>query len=117
MKGKGNLQEKEKEKEKEGQRVSNGHPSLEELKLVCAKTGLPDSDADWLFNKWEGNGWKNNGKPIRSYPHTIAQWKSQGFFPSQKLPDGKPKPKSLGEKSLDQDLAVMRRSLGKHESP
>jgi hypothetical protein len=59
-------------------------PTLEEVKLCCAKTGLPDSDAVWFWNKEEGNGWTNGGKKIKSWPHTIAAWKAAGYMPSQK---------------------------------
>lgn len=58
--------------------------SLEEVRLVCAKTGLPDSDAEWFWNKMLGCGWKNGGNPINSWPHVITSWKLQGYFPSQK---------------------------------
>ncbi len=58
--------------------------SLEELKLCCAKTGVAESDALYLWNKWEANGWTNSGKPIRSWQHTIASWKAAGYLPSQK---------------------------------
>lgn len=61
-------------------------PSLEEVKLCCAKTGLPESDAVWFWNKCEGNGWTNSGKPIRSWKHTIASWNAARYMPSQKAP-------------------------------
>ena len=59
-------------------------PTLEEVKLCCSKTGLPDSDAVWFWNKCEGNGWTNAGKAIKSWPHVIAAWKAAGYMPSQK---------------------------------
>jgi len=67
-------------------REENGskHPSLEEVKLCCSKTGLPDSDAIWFWNKCEANGWTNGGNKIKSWPHTIASWKAAGYLPSQK---------------------------------
>jgi hypothetical protein len=38
--------------------------------------GLPESDGQWLFAHWEGNGFT-----------TIRAWKAQGdIFPSQKQP-------------------------------
>jgi hypothetical protein len=81
-------------------------PSLEEVKLAVAKSGLPESDAVWFWNKCEGNGWTVNGKPIKSWPHTIAAWKAAGYLPSQKPVtngqfNGKPLTKSLLEKELD----------------
>jgi hypothetical protein len=59
-------------------------PTLDEVKLVCSKTGVPESDAIWFWNKCEANGWTNGGKPIKSWPHTIAAWKAAGYLPSQK---------------------------------
>jgi uncharacterized protein YdaU (DUF1376 family) len=59
-------------------------PTLEEVKLTCGKTGIPDADAVWFWNKCEANGWTNGGRPIKSYPHTLAAWKAAGYLPSQK---------------------------------
>ncbi len=59
-------------------------PTLEEVKLCCAKTGLPESDADWFWNKCESNGWTNNGRPIKKWPNVISSWKAAGYMPSQK---------------------------------
>lgn len=64
--------------------VQRGNPSLDEVKLVVAKAGLPESDAVWFWNKCEGNGWTNGGKPIKSWQHTIAAWKAAGYMASQK---------------------------------
>ena len=93
----GTLQEKEKEMEmdqdpekKEGVQGEidvtrkNGRPTLEEVRLFCAKSGLPESDADWFFHKCEGNGWTNGGKPIKRWGSTITAWKAAGYMPSQK---------------------------------
>jgi hypothetical protein len=66
------------------EKVKKSKATLEEVKLCCAKAGLPESDAEWFWNKCEANGWTNGGKPILSWPHTIASWKSAGYMPSQK---------------------------------
>ena len=68
----------------QGKEQGKPRPSLEEVKLCCSKAGLPESDAIWFWNKCEGNGWTNGGKPIKSWPHTIASWKAGGYLPSQK---------------------------------
>lgn len=67
----------------EGKATAN-KATLEEVKLVCQKTGVPESDAIWFWHKCEANGWTNGGKPIKSWPHTIASWKAAGYLPSQK---------------------------------
>lgn len=59
-------------------------PSLDEVKLCCSKTGLPESDAIWFWNKCEANGWTNGGQKIKSWQHTIASWKAANYMPSQK---------------------------------
>jgi hypothetical protein len=58
--------------------------SLDEIKLFCAKSGIPESDAVWFFHKCEGNGWTNGGKPIKRWPSTLIAWKAAGYLPSQK---------------------------------
>lgn len=88
---KGSDSPKEKEKRKEKRKAT-----LEEVKLCCAKTGLPDSDAEWFWNKCEGNGWTNGGKPIVSWTHVIGSWKAAGYFPSQKNLFGKPTASKVG---------------------
>lgn len=74
---------------KEGKEVVaslSKNPSLEEVKLCVSKTGLPESDAVWFWNKCESNGWTNGGQKIKSWSHTIAAWKAAGYMPSQKKP-------------------------------
>lgn len=79
------LQEKEKEKEKEQEGgVQRGKPTIEAVREYAVKVGLPESDGDWFWNKCEANGWTNGGQKIKSWPHTIASWKSAGYMPSQK---------------------------------
>ena len=86
-----------------GQSLKKGKASqrgtLDEVKLCCAKVGLPESDAIWFFNKCEGNGWKNGGNPIKSWPHTIAAWKAAGYMPSQK--NGQPRTNQNRSLSFD----------------
>lgn len=65
-------------------------PQMAEVKLHCAKLGLPENDAEWFYHKCEGNGWTNNGKPIRGWASTISAWKVAGYMPSQK--NGKTQP-------------------------
>lgn len=55
-----------------------------ELVQYCVQRGLKETDGQWLWAKWEGNGWRNGKEPIRDYECTVRQWKLQGIFPSQK---------------------------------
>ncbi len=45
---------------------------------------LPESDAVYIFNKWDSTGWKNGGEKIRDWQATVRSWKAAGYFPSQK---------------------------------
>jgi len=58
--------------------------TLEEITLFCRENNLPDSDAQYLFWKWEGNGWTNGGRPIKSWRGTVKSWQAAGYLPSQK---------------------------------
>ena len=78
-------QDKDKDKDKTGGVGDSSKPTLESVKLCCAKTGLPDYDADWFWHKCEANGWTNGGRKIKSWQHTIAAWKAAGYMPSQKV--------------------------------
>jgi len=62
--------------------------TLEELQNYCQSIGLPASDGETLFHQWEGNGWTNNGGPIRSWKSTIQAWRGKGYLASQKSANG-----------------------------
>lgn len=62
--------------------------SLEEVVQYCTRHGLAESDGDWFWYKCEGNGWKNNGKPIVDWQSTVISWKTIKIFPSQKQTSG-----------------------------
>ncbi len=58
-----------------------------DLNEVCdfvRTLGLPTSDGEACFWKWEGNGWTNGPKPILDWKGTIRSWKAAGYLPSQK---------------------------------
>lgn len=50
-------------------------PSLEEVKLIAAKTGLPEREAEKFFQYYEANGWKVGKNPMRSVAHALGGWK------------------------------------------
>ena len=64
------------------------HPSQEEVEDFCTKIELPVRDGEWFWNKCQGNGWTNNGKPIRDWKATIRAWKAAGYMASQKQQKG-----------------------------
>jgi len=72
---------------------SKSRGSIEEITDFCAKSGLPESDAEYFFNKCEGNGWLNGKHPIKDWRATIRSWKAAGYMPSQKQPAVSTSPK------------------------
>lgn len=64
--------------------------TIEEFRAFFLSISLPDSDAEYAFHKWQGNGWINGKNPIRDWKATVRQWKAGKFFPSQKAPTEKP---------------------------
>lgn len=78
------------EKRREEKSNINKHrATLDDAKAFAASIELPESDGESCFHKWEGNGWTNNGKPIKDWKATIRAWKAQGFLPSQKAAPAK----------------------------
>lgn len=68
---------------------AEGKPSkdkgtAEEVAEFFASEGLPDSDAVYFFEKCQGNGWMNSGKPIKDWKATVRSWRAAGYLPSQK---------------------------------
>lgn len=73
---------------------SKGKCTLDEAKAFAKELGMPESDGEACFHKWEGNGWKNGQNPVKDWKATIRSWKASGYLPSQKEPlFQKPKPK------------------------
>jgi hypothetical protein len=58
--------------------------TLEEIRGFCKELGLPESDGDASFHKWQGNGWRNGTVAIKCWRSTIRAWKANGYMPSQK---------------------------------
>jgi uncharacterized protein YdaU (DUF1376 family) len=51
----------------------------------CQRYQLNGIDAEWFWNKMEGNGWTNAGEPVRSWKSTIRQWVIKDeIFPTRK---------------------------------
>lgn len=83
-KGIDTLQEQDKDQDKDKTRLRKDRASLEELREFCASVGLPESDGEASFHKWEGNGWKNGTSTIKDWKATIRSWQASGYMPSQK---------------------------------
>jgi len=68
-------------KEQDKNKTRGTHAELEEF---CRANGLFPRDVDYLWNRWEGNGWQNANKPIKDWRATVRAWKAQQYLPSQK---------------------------------
>lgn len=63
--------------------------TLPEIMAFCKAKGLYPRDAEYVWHRWEENGWKNGKAPIQDWRRTIQAWVAQGYMPSQKkLLDG-----------------------------
>ena len=51
------------------------YPTLEEVKLLAAKAGLPDIEAEKFYYHFESNGWKVSKNPMKSIGGCIGTWK------------------------------------------
>ena len=76
------------------ERTTEKHPGMPPLSDVIQETkklGLPDSDAEHIWDSWLVSGFKNGrGLKIASWKAAIRMWHRQGFFPSQKKPQAAP---------------------------
>lgn len=59
--------------------------NFEELRYhVTRNLRLPEDDACWLWEKWEGNGWKNGKVSMADWRATASCWERAKYYPSQK---------------------------------
>jgi hypothetical protein len=66
-------------------------PTMEEIKLACAKIGLPESEGEKFFDFYESKGWKVGKNPMVSWPHALSNWKKncRSFSPNAVIPPAK----------------------------
>ncbi|HEY8904122.1 MAG TPA: hypothetical protein VIM48_10450, partial [Chthoniobacterales bacterium] len=72
---------KDRKERKESRRAP---ASREHVLSFCEEEGIPVSDADWFWQKGQGNDWTNGGAPIRDWMATFRSWKHARYLPSQK---------------------------------
>ena len=76
--------------------------TVDELKAYAESIGLPESDGEAMHDHWTANGWKNGANPVKDWQAGIRKWKSQGWLPSQKAPNGgKQKPQRGYNENLE----------------
>lgn len=54
-------------------------PSLDEVKLQAAKVGVSDTEAEKFFNYYTSNGWRVGRNPMKSWTHSLTNWKTNSF--------------------------------------
>jgi hypothetical protein len=60
-----------------------GMPTLAMIKGETAKFGLPDSDAEAIYDVWLSNGFTlKGGAKIKDFKATMRTWYRNGWFPS-----------------------------------
>lgn len=103
-------------------------PTLEEVRLLAAKTGLPEHEADKFFNHYCAIGWKIGKVPMVSWTHALAGWKLRwqergGSIGESGSPSGNGSlsgiDKSILSAELERILAKMkniRDGYGEHQS-
>lgn len=65
----------------------SGMPTLAVLKTETTKLGLPDSDAEELYDVWLRDDFKTargRGSRIKNWHAVIRIWFRSGWFPSQR---------------------------------
>jgi len=95
------------------------HASLDAITIFCRESGLYPRDVEYLWNTWEGNGWKVNGKAIKDWRATVRAWKAQGYLPSQKTPSASDVwPTPAKEEPEEEDLMekMLRNKAAKEEA-
>ena len=50
-------------------------PTIEQLKLQCAKLGIPEIEAEKFLNYYESNGWKVGRNAMKSWVHALNNWR------------------------------------------
>jgi hypothetical protein len=74
----------ERELEEELQKRPKGMPPLSMIKTEMAKMGLPESDAEFMFDLWLSNGFKTKTGQIKDWRAAIRVWFRSNWLPSQK---------------------------------
>jgi hypothetical protein len=64
--------------------LPKGMPTLPVIKAETARLGLPDSDAEAIFDYWLSNGFRTKVGKIKDFKATIRNWVRNSYFPSLK---------------------------------
>jgi hypothetical protein len=72
--------------EKPAPNQSKARGTLAELQAYAVKIGLPESDGESMFLRFEENGWMNGRSKVKCWQSSMKRWKHEGWHPSQKAP-------------------------------
>jgi uncharacterized protein YdaU (DUF1376 family) len=70
--------------------------SKDAVVAYAVELGLPASDGESVWDKWQGNGFTNGGKPMKDWKAVLRSWKGYGYLPSQKQSKGQPNSRTKG---------------------
>lgn len=111
--------EQDKDKEEDIKKINRARGNFDDVSEFCRASGLFPRDAEYLWNTWEGNGWKVGGKAIKDWRATVRAWKAQGYLPSQKTPSASDMwPLAPKEQEPEEDLMekLLRNRAAKEEA-
>lgn len=107
---------KGKKRESAEREKSDRPTSREEVRSFVVELGIPLTDGDYYWDKWSGNGFKNNRESMKDWRAVIRSHKSAGFLPSQKVLAGafgvKQQQKNERDAKLEAEIAEARRKYG-----
>ena len=86
-------------------------PTLEAVKLYCAKAGISEQDATWFWFKMESQDWMNGKKKVKKYGMTLMAWKNAGYLPSQKQGTQQGQPSQQDWKKMS-EKEIIRHVIG-----
>lgn len=79
--------------------VPKPSPTLDEVKLLAAKCGLSDLEAQKCFHYYESNGWKVGKNPMRSLASAVAGWRLRSQGPLKSRNEGTANSDRVGQYS------------------
>ncbi len=87
------------EKRREEKRISDTQTNAkarastpEELEEFAISIGCQPAQGTAAFWRWQGNGWMNDGKPIKDWKATVRAWKALKFGPFKDEATQQPRP-------------------------
>ena len=68
---------------------------MEEVVAFVKGLGLPESDGEAMYYKWEGTGWIVGKTAIKCWKSQIRRHEASGWLPSQKANGSNPQPATI----------------------